>query len=83
MRRESDDPVHLSPHERRLEVAAILAAGVHRLRVGAAVTAPVGPGTPIAATETPPESSLSGLEDGAPSRPDGSRRQTEMTREER
>ena len=83
MRSESDDPAHLSPHERRLEIAAILAAGIHRLRVGATPIAPVGPGTPIVANGTPPESSLSGLEDCSPSRPDGLGRQPELTREER
>ena len=83
MRAESDDPNHFTPHERRLEVAAILAAGVHRLCVGAAPSAPVGPETPIGPDETPPESSLSGLEDCSPSRPDGSERHPELTREER
>lgn len=88
MRIDSDDPAHLTLHERLLEIGAILAAGIHRLRAGAVPTvptAPVGPEPPITAAlspQIPTESSLSGLEVCAPTRPDGSRRQPEMTRED-
>ena len=85
MRLDSDDPAYLTSHERLLEIGAILAVGIHRLRAGAAPTAPVGPEPPIVADGTPQipqESSLSGLEVCSPSRPDGSRRPPERTREE-
>ena len=40
--REPTDPASMTPEERLVEVAAILAAGVLRLRSRAAVSAPVG-----------------------------------------
>lgn len=87
MRPVSDDPVHLTPHQRQLEIAAILATGIHRLRHGLALDAPVGQQPPIRANgvadshQIPPKSLPSGLEVCALTGPDGVTRQPERTRE--
>jgi len=61
------DPASLSPHERLRELTAILANGIHRLRG----MTPVLP----ECREIPAESSQTGLEAVAPTRPDGTGRQ--------
>ena len=85
MRSDPEVPTQLAPSELLLEIAAILAAGLHRLRQQVDPNATVGPQSPVTAHGSPqitPESSLSGLEDCAPTRPDGSWRQPVMTQEE-
>ncbi len=63
MRPAPDDPSRLSPHERLRELTAILANGIHRLRG----MTPVLP----ECREIPAESSQTGLDPGAQTRPDG------------
>jgi hypothetical protein len=71
MRPTSDAPSILSPHERLRELTAILANGIHRLRG----MTPVLP----ECREIPAESSQTGLDPGARTRPDGA----VLTRERR
>jgi hypothetical protein len=67
------DSVSLTAHERLSELTAILANGIHRLRAGT----PAPPeDRPI-----PGESSPTGLEPVAPTRPYGTGRQPERTPE--
>ena len=63
----------LTPHERLRELTAILANGIHRLRA----IPPVLP----ECREIPAESSPTGLEADARTRPDGPGRQPERTPE--
>jgi len=67
-----DDDASLSPDQRLREVAAILAYGLRRLGHGAALTPE---------NHALSRDSATGLEDCAPSGPDGSRRPTETTQE--
>jgi hypothetical protein len=69
----SNDPSALSPHERLRELTAILANGIHRLRR-------FPPAKPEC-RRIPAESSQTGLEAVATTRPDGSGRQPERTPE--
>ena len=62
MRPALDDPSTLSPHERLRELTAILANGIHRLR---AITP-----APPECRQIPGESSSTGLDPGARTRPD-------------
>jgi len=63
MRPAPDDPSALSPHERLRELTAILANGLHRLRkISAAL---------VENREISAESSQTGLDPGARTRPDG------------
>ena len=73
MRPTSDAPSILSPHERLRELTAILANGIHRLR---AVTP-----APPECREIPGDSSQTGLEAVAATRPYGIGRQPERTPE--
>ena len=57
-----DDPAALSTHERLRELTAILANGIHRLRA-------IPPALPECG-EIPAESSPTGLDPGARTRPD-------------
>ena len=63
MRPAPDDPSALSPHERLRELTAIFSSGIHRLRA-------ITPALPEC-REIPAESSSSGLDPGASTRPDG------------
>ncbi len=63
MRMKSTDPSTLSPHQRLLELAAILARAVHRIRDQAQLSPSTGQNLPI--------SGGSGLELSATSGPDG------------
>jgi len=67
-------PDSLAPHERLRELTAILASGIHRLR-GASPVPPEG-------RQIPGDSSLTGLEAVATTRPDGPKREPESAREE-
>jgi hypothetical protein len=71
MRPTSDDPSTLSPNERLRELTAILANGIHRLHA-------ITPAVPEC-REIPAESSQTGLDPGARTRPDGA----VLTRERR
>ncbi len=68
------DPDSLTPHERLRELTAILANGIHHLRAI--------PPDPLECREIPAESSQTGLEAVAPTRPYGSKRQPESAMEE-
>jgi len=63
MRPAPDDPSTLSPHERLRELTAILANGIHRLRSI--------PPAPPECRQIPGESSPTGLDPEARTRPDG------------
>ncbi len=63
MRPAPDDPSALSPHERLRELTAILANGIHRLRA-------ITPAVPEC-RDIPADSSQTGLDPGARTRPDG------------
>jgi len=67
-------PDSLTPHERLRELTAILANGIHRLR-GASPAPPEG-------RQIPGDSSPTGLEAVATTRPDGPKREPESAREE-
>ena len=66
-------PASMSPHGRMFELTAILANGIHRLRA-------MTPASPEC-REVPAESSQTGLEGVATTRPDGTGRQPERTPE--
>lgn len=67
-----DDDASLSADQRLRDVAAILAHGLRRLGHGAALPPD---------NDAPSRDFTTGLEDHAPSGPDGSRRPTETTQE--
>ena len=87
MRCPSDDPAHLSPHQRLQELASILAAGFHRFSAQSArlgehpLTVSPADRADIASIEICPESWAIGLDPGAATRPDGSQRQPKVTPE--
>lgn len=66
------DPIDLDPDQRLRKVAAILAAGVIRMRIRRGTASPERPAAPCM-SQNPPESGESRLELSRRSSPDGQR----------